>query len=193
MRCEVSPLATSRTSYNRPQVFRSDKKMPHIHSFLPVSDADARILILGSMPGKKSLEHSQYYAHPSNAFWKIMGELIGAKPDIPYVERLRLLKSSGIALWDVLASCERKTSLDSHIRNESANDFASFFTQHPQITKVFFNGSKAEQCFRKFVLDKQALPPLQFLRLPSTSPAHAGMRYKDKLQAWRVVIPILLQ
>jgi hypoxanthine-DNA glycosylase len=162
--------------------------MSHIHSFLPVSNADARVLILGSMPGKKSLEQKQYYAHPSNTFWKIMGELVGAKPDISYEERLRLLKSSGIALWDVLASCERKTSLDSHIRNESANDFALFFARHPHITQVFFNGSKAEQCFRKFVQDKQELPPLKFHRLPSTSPAHAGMRYAEKLQAWRAAI-----
>lgn len=162
--------------------------MSHIHSFLPVSNADARVLILGSMPGKKSLEQNQYYAHPANAFWKIMGELVGAQPDISYDDRLRLLKSSGIALWDVLASCERESSLDSHIRNESANDFASFFAQHPQIAQVFFNGSKAEQCFRKFVHDKQALPPLQFCRLPSTSPAHAGMGYKEKLQAWRAIV-----
>ncbi len=164
--------------------------MSPIHSFAPVSNTNARVLILGSMPGIKSLEQNQYYAHPSNAFWKILGELIGAKPDIPYENRLRLLKSSRIALWDVLASCERKTSLDSHIRKESANDFKSFFGQHPHIAQVFFNGSKAEQCFRKFVQDKQALPPLKFHRLPSTSPAHAGMRYEDKLQAWRAVLSL---
>jgi len=146
------------------------------------------VLILGSMPGKKSLEQNQYYAHPSNAFWKIMGELVSAYPILPYEEKLCVLKSSGIALWDVLASCERKTSLDSHIRKESANDFASFFARHPHITQVFFNGSKAEQCFRKFVQGKQALPPLKFHRLPSTSPAHAGMCYEDKLQAWRTAI-----
>jgi len=168
--------------------YRSE--MPHIHSFLPVSNADARVLILGSMPGKKSLAQSQYYANPQNAFWKIMGELVGAKPDIPYEGRLRLLKSSGIALWDVLASCERLTSLDSHIREESANDFASFFALHPHISQVFFNGSKAEQSFSKFVRDKQSLPPLMFCRLPSTSPAHAGMRYEDKLQAWRAAIRV---
>ena len=162
--------------------------MPHIHSFAPVSNADAKMLILGSMPGKKSLEQNQYYANPQNVFWKIMGELVGAKPDIAYEERLLLLKSSGIALWDVLASCERKTSLDSHIRNESANDFATFFARHPHITRVFFNGSKAEQCFRKFVQDKQALPVLKLHRLPSTSPAHAGMCYEDKLEIWRVAI-----
>lgn len=162
--------------------------MSHIHSFAPVSNADARVLILGSMPGKKSLEQNQYYAHPSNAFWKIMGDLVGAFPSLPYEERLCILKSSGIALWDVLASCERETSLDSHIRKESTNDFASFFARHPHITQAFFNGSKAEQCFIKFVQDKQALPPLKFRRLPSTSPAHAGMRYEGKLQAWRAAI-----
>jgi hypoxanthine-DNA glycosylase len=161
--------------------------MPHIHSFAPVSNADARILMLGSMPGKESLKQSQYYAHPQNAFWKIMGELTGAHPALPYTERLHILRSSRIALWDVLDSCVRKTSLDSHIREESANDFASFFALHPHITQVFFNGSKAEQCFRKFVLNKQTLPPLTFHRLPSTSPAHAGMSYADKLQAWRAV------
>ncbi|MEJ1959949.1 MAG: DNA-deoxyinosine glycosylase [Nitrosomonadales bacterium] len=165
--------------------------MPHIHSFLPVSNADAKVLILGSMPGKKSLEQNQYYANPQNAFWKIMGELVGAKPDMFYEERLSLLKSSGIALWDVLTSCERgESSLDSDISEESANDFASFFVRHPHITQVFFNGSKAEQCFKKFVQkqDKQKLPPLKFHRLPSTSPAYAKKSYEDKLQAWRAVV-----
>jgi TDG/mug DNA glycosylase family protein len=162
--------------------------MTHIHSFAPVSKADARVLILGSMPGRESLRQSQYYAHPSNAFWKIMGELIGAHPSLPYADRLSFLKSSGIALWDVLGSCERQGSLDAAIRKETANDFATFFVTHPQVTHVFFNGAKAEQCFRKFVLGKQALPPLTLQRLPSTSPAHAGMRYADKLQAWRAVI-----
>ncbi|MBI1174262.1 MAG: DNA-deoxyinosine glycosylase [Sideroxydans sp.] len=161
--------------------------MPRIHSFPAVSRADARILILGSMPGIKSLQQNQYYALPQNAFWKIMGELVGAQPSLPYAARLDILRHAGIALWDVLASCERASSLDAHIRNEAANDFASFFVQHPLITHVFFNGSKAEQCFRKFVLGTQPLPTLNFHRLPSTSPAHAGMRYADKLQAWRAI------
>ena len=161
--------------------------MSHIHSFPPVSSADARVLILGSMPGKKSLQEKQYYALPQNAFWKIMGELAGAYPDLPYEKRLDALKDSGIALWDVLASCVRESSLDAHIRKESANDFASFFAQHPHITHVFFNGAKAEQCFKKFVQCKQPLPPLEFRRLPSTSPAHAGMRYEEKLKTWRAI------
>ncbi len=116
-----------------------------------------------------------------------MGELVGAHPGLPYEKRLDALKASGIALWDVLASCIRESSLDAHISQESANDFASFFAQHPHITQVFFNGTKAEQCFRKFVQGKQALPPLEYCRLPSTSPAHAGMRYEDKLDAWRMI------
>jgi len=158
-----------------------------IHCFPPVAGASAKILILGSMPGKMSLQQNQYYAHPMNAFWKIMGELVGAHPQLPYPARLDILCQSGIALWDVLASCERTSSLDAHIRNEAANDFAAFFARHPRITRVFFNGAKAEQSFRKFVLGKQALPVLEFCRLPSTSPAHAGMRYADKLKAWRAI------
>lgn len=146
------------------------------------------MLILGSMPGKESLKQNQYYAHPANAFWKIMGEIAGAHPGLAYAERLGMLKSSGIALWDVLASCVRESSLDAHIRNETANDFTAFFASHPHITQVFFNGGKAEQCFKKFVQGKQSLPPLTFHRLPSTSPAHAGMRYAEKLQAWRAAI-----
>ena len=156
--------------------------------FPPVTSASAEVLILGSMPGKMSLQQNQYYAHPMNAFWKIMGELVGAYPQLPYPARLDMLRRSGIALWDVLASCERASSLDSHIRNEAANDFAAFFAQHPRITRVFFNGGKAEQGFRKFVLGKQTLPVLEFCRLPSTSPAHAGMRYADKLKAWRTIL-----
>jgi hypoxanthine-DNA glycosylase len=158
--------------------------MALLHSFAPVCNEQARILILGSMPGKRSLEQNQYYAHPSNAFWKIMGELVGAHPDLPYATRMHQLKSSGIALWDVLGACEREGSLDADIRQESANDFATFFAQHPHITRVFFNGSKAEQCFTKLVHEKQKLPRLTYLRLPSTSPAHAGVRYADKLQVW---------
>jgi double-stranded uracil-DNA glycosylase len=162
--------------------------MSHIRCFAPVADAAAEVLILGSMPGKESLRAGQYYAHPRNVFWKIMGDLAGACPDLPYAERLHILKSCGIALWDVLESCARRTSLDSHIRDATANDFASFFPQHPHITQVFFNGAKAEQYFKKHVQDALKSRPLQYCRLPSTSPAHAGMTYAKKLEAWRVVM-----
>lgn len=164
--------------------------MSHRHSFGPISKADARVLILGSMPGNLSLEKNEYYALPQNAFWKIMGELVGADLSHPYEERISILKSSRIALWDVLASCERKSSLDADITkgSEIENDFETFFKQHPQIKHVFFNGTKAEQSFKKFVIGKQRLPQLTFHRLPSTSPAHAGISYANKLLVWRAAI-----
>ncbi|MCR4305375.1 MAG: DNA-deoxyinosine glycosylase [Gallionella sp.] len=168
--------------------------MPRIQSFPPVADATATILILGSMPGKESLRAGQYYAHPRNAFWSIMGELAGASPALPYEERTLKLKSAGIALWDVLASCTRHSSMDADIKVDSicANNFAAFFTAHPHITHVFFNGSMAEQCFHRHV--RPLLDPLleqrslHCRRLPSTSPAHASMDYKQKLKAWKVIL-----
>ncbi len=162
--------------------------MKRIRSFPPVADENATILILGSMPGKESLRQQQYYAHPHNAFWKIMGELYCAHPGLPYAQRLHSLTSARIALWDVLKSCERESSLDSHIRAEQANNFAAFFKRHPHITRVYFNGAKAEQSFQKFVAGRQALPYLEFYRLPSTSAAHAGMRYSEKLEEWKKIV-----
>jgi double-stranded uracil-DNA glycosylase len=168
--------------------------MPHIQSFPPIENPNASILILGSMPGKESLRAGQYYAHPRNAFWPIMGELAGAFPTLPYEARTRMLKSAGIALWDVLASCTRHGSLDADIDTDSIrpNDFASFFLKHPHITRVFFNGTMAEQCFHKHVQPLlRALPRprlLHYQRLPSTSPANASMRYENKLKAWKAFL-----
>lgn len=164
--------------------------MPRIQSFPPIEHPSATILILGSMPGKESLRAGQYYAHPRNAFWPIMGELAGAAPALPYKARIEKLKTAGIALWDVLASCTRYSSMDADIEVDSicANDFASFFRKHPRITHVFFNGAMAEQCFRKFVLPSLPPRPLHFQRLPSTSPANASRSFEQKLAAWRVIL-----
>lgn len=164
--------------------------MKRIFCFEPVEDTASTVLILGSMPGNASLAADQYYAHPRNVFWVIMGELIGARPDLPYTERLNILRSSGIALWDVLGSCVRTGSLDSRIETDSAapNDFKSFFLRHPKITRVFFNGAKAEQCFMKYVRPSLESDSLQYLRLPSTSPANAGTGYAQKLLAWQPVV-----
>ncbi|HYR05784.1 MAG TPA: DNA-deoxyinosine glycosylase [Gallionella sp.] len=163
--------------------------MQHIQSFAPVEKVDARILILGSMPGEASLRAGQYYAHPQNLFWRIMGELLGTDPASPYEQRIQALKSARIALWDVLHSCRRKGSLDSDIDGGSLvpNDFAGFFHSHPQITLVFFNGAKAEEYYRKHVLPGIEIEPLEYLRLPSTSPANASISYERKLEAWRSV------
>jgi TDG/mug DNA glycosylase family protein len=158
--------------------------------FAPIEDAAATVLILGSMPGKASLFAGKYYAHPRNVFWTIMGELVGAYPELPYEDRLKILRSCGIALWDVLGSCVRNSSLDAHIEMDSAvpGDFKSFFRQHPDTTQIFFNGAKAEQCFEKYVLPTLKSTSLQYQRLPSTSPANAGISYEQKLLAWKSVV-----
>lgn len=148
------------------------------------------LLILGSMPGQASLQADQYYAHPRNAFWRIMGDLIGAGPALPYALRLEKLKAAGIALWDVIAVCERDGSLDSDILRASvcANDFQAFLAAHSGISRVFFNGAAAEASFRRHVLPGLAGRELQLLRLPSTSPAHAARSYVEKLAAWQVIV-----
>jgi hypoxanthine-DNA glycosylase len=157
--------------------------------FPPITGADALVLILGSMPSVASLAKRQYYGHPRNAFWPIMGRLFGAGPELPYAERRRVLASRRLAVWDVLAECRRKGSLDSAIRSECANDFVAFFRRHAQIHTVFFNGQKAESAFRRYVADDIARMEREivFIRLPSTSPAHAGRSFDEKLIAWRAV------
>lgn len=160
---------------------------PHIKSFDPVTDSGARLLILGSMPGEASLRAGQYYAQPRNQFWKIMGALIGAGPDLDYQARLQKLKDHRIALWDVLHSCRRTGSLDSAIADERANDFPAFFARHLHITHVFFNGVKAMQSFRCHAMPFLQGRDLRYTRLPSTSPAHASMSYEQKLAEWQAI------
>ena len=162
---------------------------PRLRSFPPVADpAAAHTLILGSMPGVASLAAGRYYAHPRNRFWPIMGALFGACPELPYDARLQALMRAGIALWDVLESCERPGSLDADIdlRSAQANDFADFFAAHPRIARVAFNGGTAERLFRRD--SASGLRSLELIRLPSTSPAHAGMPAEQTLAAWRAAL-----
>jgi hypoxanthine-DNA glycosylase len=164
---------------------KTDAPDPTAACFAPAGDRHAWVLILGSMPGVASLRAGQYYAHPRNVFWTIMGDLVGAAPGLPYLDRLAILRSSGIALWDALAHCVRPGSLDSAITDETANDFAGFFAAHRAIARVIFNGAKAQQSFLRHVDPAQLPPGLELRRLPSTSPANAGMPLKIKLQTWR--------
>jgi hypoxanthine-DNA glycosylase len=159
--------------------------------FPPVANRDARVLILGSLPGVRSIQAQQYYAQPQNAFWRIMGELIGASPELSYAQRLGQLKRNGIALWDVAAAAERPGSLDAAIVHASvrANDFCAFLTAHAQIRRIVFNGAKAAELYQRLVLPELPAPlaAIATQRVPSTSPAHAAMRYADKLAAWSAV------
>lgn len=162
-------------------------------SFPPAGNRKARVLILGSMPGEASLKANQYYAHPRNHFWPIMGELFGAGPDLPYRKRLAVLAGAGVVLWESLESCVRPGSLDTAIEEELPNDFESFFATHRKITHVFFNGAKAEQSFRRHVLPTLSHAGLILQRLPSTSPAHAGRNLAAKLEHWIAVKDALSQ
>jgi TDG/mug DNA glycosylase family protein len=158
-----------------------------VRSFAPISARNAKILILGSMPGRASLAAGQYYAHRQNAFWNIVCRLLGIEPSASYRTRVRALRASRIAVWDVLHSCVRDGSLDSRIEQEVANDFATFFRRHPRVTHVFFNGAKAEASYRRHVLP-MTKHPLRYARLPSTSPANASISRARKLNAWRAVL-----
>ncbi len=161
----------------------------HDRCFPPIANRRAETLILGSLPGRKSLEMQQYYAHPYNAFWKIIGAVFGVDDVLPYARRVKLLTSNRIAVWDVLAAAERPGSLDSSIVHASAlaNDFAAFFRTHPRIRRVFFNGRKAQQMYQRFVLPglPSEFADMKYECLPSTSPAHAGMPFAKKLDSWR--------
>lgn len=165
---------------------------PLLFGFEPVENADAEILILGSMPGQESLAAGRYYAHRRNAFWKIMAALLGFDLDSSYEVRLHELKAARIAVWDVLQSCSRVGSLDARINADSiaVNDFQHFFRTHEKIHSVFFNGAKAEAIYRQYVLPVvSTVAPVSYRRLPSTSPAHASLSYEQKLHVWRTALP----
>ena len=157
--------------------------------FPPIEYAAARVLVLGSLPGVKSLEMREYYAQPYNAFWRIMGELVGAGPELPYPARLVRLRAHGIAVWDVLAAGEREGSLDSAIVPASivVNDFGAFFARHRALRLICFNGNTAAGLFKRKV--HPGLEPqwaaIERRALPSTSPAYATLRFEQKLARWR--------
>lgn len=166
--------------------------MERIHGFEPIAAPGAHTLILGSMPSRKSLDDARYYAHPRNAFWPIMRELLDLG-EHDYQALSRAVARRGFAIWDVLASCRRPGSLDSDIEPASieVNDIPGLLRGQPGIDRVFFNGTTAETLFRRHVLPElgAAADTLRLQRLPSTSPAHAGRTFEQKLEAWRAILP----
>ena len=159
--------------------------------FPPIVGSDPAVLVLGSLPGKKSIAEQQYYAHPQNAFWKIMGALFEMRAELPYEKRVCVLKENRIALWDVLQSSFRPGSLDASIRVQGAscNDFLGFLHRHSGIRAICFNGKKAADLFARLAAREvlRQYPDLTFEALPSTSPAHAAMPYAEKLRCWSII------
>ena len=159
--------------------------------FSPLVSPNATVLVLGTLPSRKSLEFGQYYGHPQNAFWKIMGELFGAHRELPYEERTRHLLARGVAVWDVLAASVRPGSMDADIDIGTAkpNDFDRLFNAYPDIGLVCFNGRTAERLYMTHVAPaiENRSNRLRFHALPSTSPAYAAMSFEEKLDAWQIV------
>jgi hypoxanthine-DNA glycosylase len=167
---------------------RPSRATPGLRGFAPVIDAGVRVLILGSFPSAASLAAAQYYAHPQNQFWRILGAILDEPRDeplaaLPYAERLPRVLRHGVGIWDVLGACDRAGSLDSAIRNARANDFATLRRRAPRLTHVLFNGQAAGRYERDFV---QA--GFVTAVLPSTSPAHAARSPAQKLRLWRTAL-----
>jgi len=155
-----------------------------IQSFPSLSNPKAEVLLLGTMPGVKSLELNQYYGHPQNLFWKLLSTIFDQPFSNDYNIKKEILLQNNIAVWDVLQICERPGSLDSAIKKEVPNDFEAFLNEHPNIKLIAFNGQKAAAFFKKYVqLDKDYV----FITLPSTSPANAGKNFDQKLKEWQII------
>lgn len=154
--------------------------MNRISSFPPIISNDSKILILGSVPGIKSLEMQEYYAHPQNKFWRILFELFNEDFTTNYVEKIDLLKKNKIAVWDVIDSCERKGSLDTKIKNENHHNILQLLNDFPSIKVIFCNGQKSFKTLEKLLPDDSKIP---IFVLPSTSPAYT-IPYQQKLKDW---------
>ncbi|MGF6923043.1 DNA-deoxyinosine glycosylase [Paraburkholderia sp. 40] len=152
--------------------------------FAPVVDADTRVLILGSLPGEVSLAHGQYYAHPQNKFWLLVGEAIERDlVGLAYSTRLETLLEHHIGLWDVVAEARRAGSLDSRIRDHASNDLIALIDTLPKLATIAFNGGTAAKIGMKALGERGE--QYRLVRLPSSSPAHASVSYAQKLDIWR--------
>jgi double-stranded uracil-DNA glycosylase len=163
----------------------------YVRSFDPIASSASTRLVLGTAPGIASLRAGEYYAHPRNAFWDIAETLLGIRRSLGYATRVALLRASGVALWDVLASCTRPTSMDADIAPGTieANEFATFFSRQAAIRTIYFNGAGAAALYKRHVLPDLPLVyrGIQSYRLPSTSPANARLNMEAKVRAWAVL------
>lgn len=153
--------------------------------FDPISNKNTRIMILGSLPGDKSLELGEYYGHSRNRFWKILSTITAKTLPATYAEKKEFLLQSGIGVWDVAHKAKRSGSLDSTIKDEEPNDLNSFVAEHKNLQVIGFNGKKAELLFNKFFKRQSGL---RYVSLPSSSPANAGINFEDICSAWKLLL-----
>jgi hypoxanthine-DNA glycosylase len=154
-------------------------------SFAPISNTDTTILILGTIPGDKSLELGEYYGHSRNRFWKIISTITGNDLPLTYSDKKELLIKSKIGIWDVAHKANRKGSLDSAIEDEEPNDLDSFITRHKNLKVIGFNGTKSQALFDKYFDRKNGL---KYFSLPSTSPANTGIDFDNICKLWRQIL-----
>ena len=150
-------------------------------SFSPIIYSDTKILILGSLPGKKSLELKQYYGHARNRIWKILSHLTGGDIPVTYQQKKELLCKNKIGLWDVALSAHREGSLDSNIKDESPNDIEGLIKNYDSIKVIGFNGKKSEKMFYKYFTEKLGI---KYVPLPSTSPANMAINFEEMCSRW---------
>jgi TDG/mug DNA glycosylase family protein len=151
----------------------------YLHPINPIVFKDSDTLILGSFPSLKSFEQGFYYAHPKNQFWPLLSTIYKMRADSKE-DRIALLEYAKIALWDVIASCERTNSADSNLKNAVSNDIEGLLAKHPSIQRIFFTGKTAEKLYKKHFAHLSVPTAL----LPSPSPAYAAMRFEGKLEIW---------
>ena len=161
------------------------KKEKVVHEIAPVYDENSAVLVLGTMPSPLSRETGFYYGNPHNRFWSVLAEVLGEETPASVEERRAFLLRHRVALWDVCASCAIEGAADASIREVVPNDVAGLIAKL-KVKRVFFNGAKAEELFERFIA-----PPagVEFIRLPSTSPANASCDLPRLVEAWRVIKP----
>ncbi len=181
------PKATPKTNRNSGKKEKA-KSSNHKQSLFPISDSKSKVLILGTMPGEVSLSKQEYYAHPRNLFWRIVAEITGNELPISYSQKKELLLKECIAIWDVCEECVRESSLDSEILDEMPNDLDAFLREHPSIKAIAFNGDKASKFFEKYF---RKYPHLEYIELPSTSPANVSTNWQTKINKWKYLKNVL--
>lgn len=153
------------------------------HTFAPIYNEKSKVLILGTFPSVKSRENDFYYGHPQNRFWRVLAGIFKEEPPDCVQAKKAFLLRNGIAIWDVICSCEIEGSSDSSIRNVTPNDIGLILQNSP-VERIYGNGDKACQLYRKFCLEKTKK---EIIKLPSTSPANAAFSLERLIESWKVI------